>query len=198
MHSGGVTTTSDLGQVIPVTPGKEYRLSLFNKTITTSTGKGSRIWCYWKDAENNSLYDIATDAIMRPSQYLKSETWQEFSISVFAPPEAAAFYLEVRTNTNSIAFWDDFKFEEQITTSYRETTESLIRIYPNPASDKVHLTGLAGGDRILLYDLNGRLIWQSLAKDGQLTLAVGDLPSGTYLLSVQSPGKRMTRKLMVP
>ena len=74
-------------------PGKSYSFSFFYKTVTTGTGNGCRLWCYWKDNGGNNFTDPATDAILRPSKYLKSDTWQQLSINITAPAEAAAFYL---------------------------------------------------------------------------------------------------------
>ncbi len=197
MQSGGTTTTSDLGQLIPVKPGKEYSLSLYNRTLVTSTGKGSRIWCYWKDAENNSLYDNATDAIMRPSQYLKSETWQQFNISVVAPPEAVAFYLEVRTNTNSTAFWDDFVFEEQLATTYREPSESLIMYYPNPVSDHLNISNISFLQHIDIINIAGNIVWASDFRGEQtVTIPVSGIPDGIYVLRVIATDKVITRKFI--
>jgi hypothetical protein len=197
MQSGGATTTSDLGQLIPVISGKEYRLSLYNKTFVTSTGKGSRIWCYWKDSESNSLYDIPTDAIMRPSQYLKSETWQEFSISIVAPPEAVAFYLEVRTNTNSIAFWDDFVFEEQIVTTKPETPASQIIIYPNPATYYLNISNITNLHHIYIQSITGTLLWQSdFGGEQAVTIPVAGIPKGYYILRMVTSNQVITRKFI--
>jgi hypothetical protein len=116
LHFGGTTSAKYLGQTIPVIPRKQYRLSLLYKTAVTGTGNGCRIWCYWKDEAGNSITDASTDDILRPSKYLKSDTWQPFSTEVIAAPSnAASFYLEVRTYQNSITNWDDFVFEEYIT-----------------------------------------------------------------------------------
>ena len=194
MHSGGATTTSDLGQTIPVIPGKEYRLSLFNKTITTSTGKGSRIWCYWKDSENNSLYDTSTDEIMRPSQYFRNDSWQEFSINVIAPPEASAFYLEVRTNTNSLAYWDDIAFEEMVSTLYEDRHEAHLEIYPNPASDYLIISNAQSLQHIDILGLTGVVIWLSdFSGEQTTTIPVSGIPDGLYIVRIVTSNKVITR-----
>jgi len=197
MHIGGASTTSDLGQTISVIPGKKYNLSLFNKTIITSTGKGSRIWCYWKDAENKSIYDTTTDDILRPSQYFKNDTWQEFSISVVAPPEATAFYLEVRTNTNSMAWWDDITFEEMITTSYDDRHESHLNIYPNPVKDYLIIDNAHNLKHIDIIKLTGAKIWQSdFSGEQTIRITVSGFPDGIYILRIITLNKMITRKFL--
>ena len=196
-HGGDVSTTSDLGQTIPVFPGKEYRLSLFNRTIITSTGKGSRIWCYWKDSENISIDDPLTNDIMRPSQYLKSEIWQQFSISVKAPDDAAYFYLEVRTNTNSIAYWDDFVFEESFPTFSYERCESPIVIYPNPANNHLTINNIHDLQQIDIQDFTGNTIWSGkFFGDGRVSISLPKMPDGIYFIRIRTGSAIIIRKFI--
>lgn len=196
-HSGGLTSTSDLGQTIPVVPGKEYRLTLFNKTIVTDNGKGSRIWCYWLDANSEKLYDPDTDDIIRPSQYFKIENWMQFSINITAPNEAEAFYLEVRTNTNSIAYWDDITFEEIIPTFDNYIDESILQIYPNPASNYLIINNLAQFKRIEIHNLSGSLIWSGdFSGENNATIPVSDFPNGLYFIKITYANKIIIKKFI--
>ena len=197
LHSGGVSTTSDLGQTISVSPGYEYMLSLYYKTVITATGNGARIWCYWKDAEGSSLTDPLTDAILRPSKYLKSDIWQHFSITVTAPPEAIAFYLEVRTYPNSLAYWDDFVFEEQIVTLDHERYESILNIYPNPACDFLNISNIQNLHSVDIQSLTGATIWSgNFSGEKVLTIPVSGFPNGLYIIRITSSDKCIIRKFV--
>ncbi len=197
MQSGGATTTSDLGQTITVVPGTEYMLSLYNRTIITSNGKGSRIWCYWKDAENNSIDDPLTNDILRPSQYFRSEEWQYFSIIVTSPPDAAAFYLEVRTNTNSIAYWDDFVFEESIPTGNYERDESSVSIYPNPSSNYLIISNINKLQHIDILNITGETIYAKAFNGEEIvTIPIERLADGIYFIRIKNSGKLITRKFI--
>jgi len=196
-HSGGLTTTSDLGQTIPVLAGKEYRLTLFNKTIVTDNGKGSRIWCYWLAANSDKLYDPYTDDIIRPSQYFKSENWQQFSINITAPMEAEAFYFEVRTNTKSIAYWDDLTFEEMVPTFNNEKNESSLLIYPNPTSNYLIIQDLNQFQQIDIQNLSGSTMWSgNFSGENRITIPVSGFPNGIYLIKITSSNKCIIRKFI--
>jgi len=197
LHTGGTSSTSDLGQTIPVIPGIEYNLSLFNRTIITSNGKGSRIWCYWKDADNNSIDDPITNDILRPSQYFESDAWQHFSIYITAPPDAFAFYLEVRTNTNSIAYWDDFVFKESVATLNYERYEPTITIFPNPASNYLIISNLNKLRHIDIQNLAGITIWSdSFCDEEMVKIAVSGLPDGIYIIRIITSERRISRKFI--
>jgi hypothetical protein len=197
LHSGGATTTSDLGQTITVLPGKEYTLSLYYKTVITSSGNGARIWCYWKNVDGNSITDPSTDAILRPSKYMKSDTWQQFNINITAPPAAVAFYLEVRTYTNSTAWWDDFVFEENMTTWDPARYESLLNIYPNPAHDYLIINYIQSLKHIDIQSLTGTNIWSfNFSGEQTVTIPVSGLPDGLYILSILTSDKLIIRKFI--
>jgi hypothetical protein len=193
-HEGG---TKYLGQMLPVNPDKKYRLSFFYRTTISGTGNGCRIWCYWKDADGKNLTDINTDDILRPSKYLKSDTWQQFSAEFSPPAGAASFYLEVRTYSNSISYFDDFDFEENIATFTPEDGLSEIRIYPNPVVDILTIDNLSCIERISIQNLWGKIIWWSVFNGEEIVLIpVSGFLDGVYLVSIQSRDKRITRKVI--
>jgi len=197
MHSGGISSAKDLGQTIAVTPGNEYQLSLNYKTIITSTGNGARIWCYWKDEAGNSIYDSETDAILRPSKYMKSDTWEQFSINVTAPPEARSFYFEVRTYPNSVAYWDDLVFEENITTYNSGKEWTGLRIYPNPACNYLIISNIYNLQHIDIQSLTGSVIWSgNFPGEKMVTIPVSHLQNGIYLLKITSSSECIIRKFI--
>jgi hypothetical protein len=193
-HDGG---TKYLGQTLTVAPGKQYRLTFFYKTAITGTGNGCRIWCYWKDSAGNNLTDVATDNILRPSKYLKSDTWQQFSIDIASIAGTAFFYLEIRTYANSIAWLDDFVFEENVSTYSPEEKDSGITIYPNPANDYLTVSSMTGLKHIYIQSLTGIIIWSSdFSAEGTVTIPVSGLPNGMYIIRIHAADKIITRKFV--
>jgi hypothetical protein len=193
-HDGG---TKYLGQSIAVVPGKHYVFSFFYKTVITGTGNGCRIWCYWKDLNGNNLTDLPTDDILRPSKYLKSDTWQQFSAEFSAPAGSASIYMEVRTYSNSTSYFDDFVFEEDGTTDVVENKVPEINIYPNPVADFVTISSKNKIESIALQNLAGITLW-STAYSGMeaVTIPVSGLQKGIYIISIQTSGKIITRKII--
>lgn len=75
--------------------------------------------------------------------------------------------------------------------------EPRLSLYPNPASDRVKITGTSAIESIVLRDLSGRVIdqWESQQKEVEFQLK-SDL-SGTYFLEINTARKRYVRKLVV-
>jgi hypothetical protein len=196
-HDGTSGTTKYLGQTFAVAAGKSYRFSFFYKTVTTGSGNGCRIWCYWKDSGGTNLADPVTDAILRPSKYLKSDIWGESSIIIKAPAEAASFYLEVRTYPNSIAFWDDFIFEETLSTFNSGKFISSIEIYPDPSHDYLFINDIKGVKYIDIQNLKGTVLWSSEFGEGEkIIIPVSGLTNGLYILRIISEGNTLISKFI--
>jgi hypothetical protein len=193
-HEGG---TKYLGQTLSVNPDKKYRFSFYYKTTITGSGNGCRIWCYWKDADGNNLTDSNTDDILRPSKYLKSDIWQQFSAEFSTPAGAVSFYLEVRTYSNSISYFDDFVFEENVATSAQEDILEKIMIYPNPASDYLTISNISGINHIDIQNLSGITLWSSrFSVEEVVSIPVSGLSSGIYIVRIQMHNKFITRKFI--
>jgi hypothetical protein len=196
-HSGGTTSTSDLGQTMYVSPGKIYTLSFFYRTTVTSTGNGGRIWCYWKDASGNNINDVSSDAVLRPSEYLKSDIWRQFSITVTAPPSASAFYLEVRTYAGSTSYWDDFVFRENVSTSVRDAEFPDLTIFPNPASNLLNICNFQKFNRLEITDLTGKHVWSSgYSGETSITIPLYGIPDGIYIVKMETGNEVISRKFI--
>jgi hypothetical protein len=196
-RQAGTTSSKYLGQMIQVTSGNTYCLSFYYQTQITDNGNGCRIWCYWKDSEGASLADPSTDDLLRPSQYLKSDDWSQFSVNVTAPEGAVALYMEVRTYPNSVTYWDEFSFSESVATYSTGTREQDIVIYPNPASDNLYVKGSDKIESVEIYNMEGIPIW-SRNYDGQplITVPVSNLREGFYTVIIRLPGRTVYRKLL--
>jgi len=190
-HDGG---TKYLGQTLTVSPGKQYRLTFFYKTSITGSGNGCRIWCYWKDNAGSNLTDPATDDILRPSKYLKSDTWQQHTVDFISPASAAYFYLELRTYSNSTTWLDDFDFEENISTFSHEEKDMGITIFPNPASTYLTISSTTGLKQICIQSLTGKIVWSANVSEESVIIPVSDFCNGIYIIRISTFDKFITRK----
>jgi len=59
-----------------------------------------------------------------------------------------------------------------------------IEIYPNPASDKLTLSGVTGSSIASVYDIQGRFIESFFIKNNKTELNIADYTSGIYLLRI--------------
>jgi hypothetical protein len=93
---------------------------------------------------------------------------------------------------------NDGKFEYSEVRMLAFDTDGKIVIYPNPARDRVVITGLSGNSDIRLYDAGGRmvLVARSAERIGQLNVA--HLPAGIYQISITlHTGERVVKKLQL-
>ena len=68
-------------------------------------------------------------------------------------------------------------------------------VMPNPAKDVFTLTGVAPTARIAMIDLTGRTVREFA--QGTTVLSVGDMPRGTYLLTITEGRNIQTKKVMM-
>ena len=196
-HVAVNSTTKNLGQKLAVIPGNQYRFSFFYKTETTGTEHGCRIWCHWEDAGGNTISDPSTDDVLEPSQYMKSDTWQQFSIDIIASSNASFFILEVRTYQNSITYLDDFVFKENVATYDSEEKLSPIIIYPNPAHDYLIISNIQNLQHIDIQGLTGMTLWSSnFSGEQTVTIPVSEFREGLYLIRIFTSDKIITRNFI--
>jgi aminopeptidase N len=71
-------------------------------------------------------------------------------------------------------------------------TQGRISIFPNPATESWHISGLAKGSAMRLVDAFGRLVWQNENAPQSLIIANRTLPAGVYTLQVLAPDSSYT------
>ncbi len=82
-------------------------------------------------------------------------------------------------------------------------SDDLVKVYPNPASDVLHIAagdGLQGNYDIRILDVNGRVVYQNnetvrLAKD--LIISVKELNKGIYFLKMTGGSKSISRSFSI-
>jgi hypothetical protein len=76
-----------------------------------------------------------------------------------------------------------------------------MKMAPNPATTEVQITieGLSeSGGQLTVFDAQGRVVWQQFnVLSTTATIHVADLPSGLYLVTLQSERRTVTKRLVV-
>lgn len=188
----GTTSSRDLGQKFAVKPSAQYRFSFYYRTGTETTGNGCRVWCSWLD---NTQVAIADPVIHLG--YMKSETWLKYEVAVTSPAEAGYFYLLVRTLPNSVTYWDEFVFEEDITSGNTENKNPGIKTHPNPATNYLTISNLYNIQQIDIQSITGSIVWsEKFRNETEVTIPVSQLPDGIYLLRINTKGEIYVRKFI--
>ena len=71
-----------------------------------------------------------------------------------------------------------------------------INVFPNPATQRVHVTASVGAI-VSLFDVTGRLVSQKSASSETVTINLQGLSEGMYIIRVNQNGQTSSRKLMV-
>ena len=75
------------------------------------------------------------------------------------------------------------------------TSPVTFTIYPNPASDMLHLEGDFDGGQVSLYDITGRKVFQGAY---QHDIAVSNLNNGMYFIQVvTAEGQVINQKFII-
>ncbi len=61
-----------------------------------------------------------------------------------------------------------------------------IRIYPNPATEHVTVAGLQGGEKINVFDVSARKVYQVTAQDVLIDIPLNKLSAGNYFINIIS------------
>jgi len=72
-----------------------------------------------------------------------------------------------------------------------------LSVYPVPAVDALHITGIAAGARIELLDMPGRAVYSSIAGSSNVHVDISTLPAASYLLRVSDAKAGTITKLIV-
>ena len=86
--------------------------------------------------------------------------------------------------------------EEEDPNLVLDENTSNIRVYPNPAVDRLNVVASEGAS-INLTNIMGSVVRSTIAESNEVSIDVSDLPSGVYIISVEDKGNRITRKIMV-
>lgn len=74
-------------------------------------------------------------------------------------------------------------------------TETMIRIYPNPTTDKLHIDVAEGAKEINLYDISGRTVRKlNRVPAGIIEMDLSDCHSGIYLLMIDGQAFKISKR----
>jgi len=77
------------------------------------------------------------------------------------------------------------------------TAKNELSIYPNPASDYVYITGLAGNEIICLLDITGRMMFSQKATNHTEKIPVANFSSGIYLIRIEAAKQTTIFKILL-
>ena len=73
-----------------------------------------------------------------------------------------------------------------------------IEVFPNPASENIHITSQVTANEVSISDLSGKIVLTQLFPEaGQHTLSLNGLQQGLYFITVRNQSGVLTQKLII-
>ncbi|HSO86847.1 MAG TPA: T9SS type A sorting domain-containing protein [Draconibacterium sp.] len=145
--------------------------------VGTVSGKSYDI-DFYTDHNNNGKYDVP------PADH----AWRISLDNVMA--DTMLIFM------HNISFTDIFK-----TTSSKTIQDLTLRMYPNPATNRVYIeqTEIAGSESLVsIYDITGKLKYQEVNQNSsnKIEIDIHNLSNGIYFLDVRTNNKQKMLKLI--
>lgn len=93
-------------------------------------------------------------------------------------------------------YWDDMIFVGE-TTSIGELERSEVNVYPNPAKEYIKVSSKISFDKVIMQDIQGRIVNQKITQGKQTKLNVRELPEGVYIVNLFSNNQSVGFKKVV-
>lgn len=82
-------------------------------------------------------------------------------------------------------------------TSMSEPKSNVIKVFPNPVSDELHVNYHERVDMVIISDLQGRLLHSSFCQSEIASISLSDFKEGLYILTVRIGNEYYTEKIIV-
>jgi len=205
-YGRGVATDSD-GNAYVVGTTEGYELHYGNSTIATTMG-----------GNHATVFKIGTDGALM--DHLQAGNIPPYGTSfghAIAVADAdnilvtggfsasVAFGDDILTSTASINWQDMFVcklFNDfSIGMDATESSEQEVRMYPNPASDRIFIAisdaDAAQGTEVEIYSVTGGLVRKASLHGSLMTVSVEGLVDGMYIIAVRSNGHVERQRVIV-
>lgn len=130
------------------------------------------------------------------------DTTDDASYRWWSDNEHANFWIvEVQLDTNGVGrdSVSYTKVRPKWPTGIEGKANNSIKVFPNPASDELKVEGLYIDDRVRIYDIQARLLFEQRATAPSIHVGLGSFSTGSYLIHVSNPkeGIRKLQKVQV-
>lgn len=75
--------------------------------------------------------------------------------------------------------------------------EKMILVYPNPASGSLHIDGISAESKIVISNITGHSVINTLCQDGDTIIDISSLPAGLYNLLIYNQDSRYSKTITV-
>lgn len=113
----------------------------------------------------------------------------------FIPTSNGSFAVILLNGSNGMCYSASDCFDFTLTLD--EQTLTGVSLYPNPATESVHISGLKDEAVVVIVDGTGRMITQHQVKSSEQSISLVELAAGSYTVVIQSNGKVLRQPLQI-
>lgn len=135
--------------------------------------------------------------------YNISSTTYSLGLCIASPPYPGSAFLRIPFNHHGSVELDlivNTEKDRRIIDLVTETTgpsANRIKVFPNPATDKVMISGLTSTCEIGIFNMLGTRIYSGIANSDESGLDLTALSPGTYVVRIHSNRETAFRKLLI-
>lgn len=133
-----------------------------------------------------------------------SYQWYDCTNKIIIAGETMNYYYAAQANSYAVIITknnctDTSRCVEIAKFNVNEWQQAGISVYPNPASDILHIqqNGYHKNSQLLIYLASGQLIKVSMLETTEEKLNVSQLPAGIYVVQFKSETKNLTQKIVI-
>jgi len=75
-----------------------------------------------------------------------------------------------------------------------ELSYQQLKVYPNPVTDHLWITGIEAVETIRIFTLTGQLVYEQTGVDKTIQVETGNWTKGCYVVQLQSGRRLLTQK----
>ena len=139
------------------------------------------------DMSNNNMFGVSGEKIEIPDIVSKN------SFTGWLNNDDNMLY----NTTDSIALVKHTTLHAQWTSGLCNTKAGLLTVYPNPATDRITISGLKGGETISVINIAGVQVISRISASENEDIFIKQLPEGVYFIKVEKGGEGETVKIRV-
>jgi hypothetical protein len=94
---------------------------------------------------------------------------------------------------SGVVYVDNVLFHN-VVTGMDESEQNTLQVYPNPANDFIYIAGTTEIDRVLIFDVSGKLVLSTELTGVNNTCDISTLNQGAYLLLTKLKNGAIQRK----
>ncbi|WP_051878914.1 ELWxxDGT repeat protein [Chryseobacterium sp. FH1] len=189
-------TTDGTQLYLDVFPGSDGSMNPNQAAMTFAEVNGT---LYFRGLDNyDEYYQLwKSDGTAAGTKKLMPDPTTPYNFALAQIPGFTALgnklYFRAQYNDSGYELWSVTTDAAMAVTDFNKTK---FRVYPNPASDVVNISGDSKISSVQVYDLSGKVLSNQTSDSKQLQMNVSDLPKGNYIIKVLSDGKSSSHKII--